>query len=86
MPETPPNENRDKEATTTLDKESVIASKAVVESPRESKSNATTSTEASATSSSPLVVHISVDLLAVGLLLAGIASRMIFLDQPRNVV
>ena len=39
-----------------------------------------------ATPSNPFDVEVKVDLMAVALLLVSFATRMIYLDQPKNVV
>ena len=91
LPETPPNENRDGDSTPpTPTEKSLPVKSASEETSAKSIQDVSSSIDATSSSidatSSPLVVQIRVDLLAMGLMLAGIASRMVFLDQPRNVV
>jgi len=79
-PDTPPNE----ESTSNDDDVDTDDAKKVTETNDGVKSNVVTS--ANVETSNPFSVEVRVDLMAFGLFLISFASRMVWLDQPKNVV
>ena len=83
-PDTPPNE----ESTSNIDDD--VVKKASMTHREKPAANDVTSSVVKSTNdvetTSPFSVEVKIDLMAFALFLVSFASRMVWLDQPKNVV
>lgn len=85
-PDTPPNE----ESTSNIDDDVDVVKKASMTHREKPAANDVTSSVVKSTNdvetTSPFSVEVKIDLMAFALFLVSFASRMVWLDQPKNVV
>ena len=85
-PDTPPNE----ETTSADDNDNIdndIDVKNAAQKTSQTQTTTTTSTSAVANdATNPFSFDVKVDIMAVGLFLMSLTTRLVFLDQPKNVV